>query len=483
MKFHNEQRVLHTVTDERGYIHQLTEKLGHGGQGAVFRTTNPKVVVKVQIDDRTGYIVKDEARYEAFRSAMDEVRILDLPKGIHIARPVHLLEKPVCGYVMRLLSDMVPIRKLMVPQEKVLNDFYIRTGGLRRRLKLLAETARILSLLHSIPVVYGDISPENVFVSADREANEVWLIDSDNMRYTVDFRTVIFTPGYGAPEIVRGIAGNNTLSDSYSFALLAFEALALVAPFNGELVAHGGGWDDEDEDYGAMAERGEIPWIDDEEDDSNRSRFGIPRDIVLTAGLRQLFGQTFGQQGRRDPAARPSMRQWYEALRQAADATVTCACCGATFYVFRQDCPFCGETRGKVCAAQISDEFVFDEMEKYEAVQELGGPEGTVGFKTHYVKCGFKVFDTDHRSEPQFLQSYHTGMTLLDHEIEDTVALSFGKVTKLRNLTRTEMMVVREGRAKPLPPYGLYDSPDLDGTYLIIPIHEHRTRRISFRMV
>jgi serine/threonine protein kinase len=473
MKTHNESnnRLSNSVTDDKGYRHQLSVKLGQGGQGAVFRTMDRNVVIKALVDGMTGEIVKNEVRYEMFKSDINEVRILKLPDGIHIAKPIHILKKPNCGYIMRLLSDMVPIRKLIVSKDRDLKQFYLNTGGLRRRLHILAEAAKILTRIHSIPVVYADISPENVFISEDVSAKEVWFIDSDNMRHSVDFRKPIYTPGYGAPEIVKRTAGNNTLSDVYSFALLAFEVLALIAPFDGELILNGGGWDDEDKDYNAMAERGEVPWIEDEDDDSNFSDRGIPRRVVLSgnSNLRGLFQQTFSKAGRESPVSRPSMRKWYEVLTQAADATLTCKECGATFYIGNNNCPFCNGIRERVCLAQVFDRYLLEDDSGNQV--------------EHYSKGVYKIFDITGKSEYQYLNSFHTGDSLLGSEIEDTFELSFERVVIVRNLTRTEMTIVHQGHLKLLPALGMYDCADLDEAVIQIPIHETRTRHISFRMI
>ena len=58
---------------------------------------------------------------------------------------------------------------------------YADTGSTRRRLFALSKCASILARLHSAGLVYGDISPNNVFVG-DGDSREVWLIDADNLQ-------------------------------------------------------------------------------------------------------------------------------------------------------------------------------------------------------------------------------------------------------------------------------------------------------------
>ena len=342
------------VVDERGNVHVLKEMLGEGGQGIVFATTNPDIAVKLiaggnePASERRGTLlerltyasgaslIKGDAARNELRARLETVRTLPHPDDLHLAEPLAMLRGHV-GYTMRLLRDMVPIRTLILPPENIAEE-YLATGGLRRRLRLLAKAAEILGRLHSIPLVYADVSPNNVFISSSAEASEVWLIDADNLHFESAPGPQVYTPGFGAPEIVAGRAPVSTLSDGYAFAVLAFYVLAQIHPFLGNLVEEGG-WE-ESVDLEKQAYAGELPWVEDDDDDSNRSDKGIPRELVLTPRLTKLFQQTFGV-GRQDAASRPSMLEWAEVLHQCADWTVACEGCGSTFYAPREKCPWC----------------------------------------------------------------------------------------------------------------------------------------------
>ena len=81
---------------------------------------------------------------------------------------------------------------------------YAETGSTRRRFFALSKCASILARLHAAGLVYGDISPNNAFLG-ENSSRMVWLIDSDNLRFELaSGGTSVFTPGYGAPEIVQG---------------------------------------------------------------------------------------------------------------------------------------------------------------------------------------------------------------------------------------------------------------------------------------
>ena len=376
------------VVDERGNVHVLDKVLGEGGQGIVLATKNPDLAVKLisggiqSASERKGTLLDrlthgfgaplvagDEAR-QKLRTRLETVRTLPHPDDLHLAEPLAMLRGHV-GYTMRLLRDMVPMRTLILPDgtENIAAE-YRATGGLRRRLRLLAKTAETLGRLHSIPLVYADVSPNNVFVSSSVEASEVWLIDADNLHFQSAPGPQVYTPGFGAPEIAAGHAPVSTLSDGYAFAVLAFYVLAQIHPFLGNQVEEGG-WE-ESVDLEEQAYAGELPWVEDEDDDSNWSDKGIPRELVLTPRLTRLFQQTFGA-GRRDAASRPSMLEWAEVLHQCADGTVACEGCSSTFYAPQKKCPWCPSSPS---AKYLYGEFyVWDpelDAEGYDAV--LAGP-------------------------------------------------------------------------------------------------------------
>ena len=63
--------------------------------------------------------------------------------------------------------------------------------------------AELLAAIHGRGLVYVDPSPHNVFVSEPADADEVRLIDVDNLRPATTPGRTVYTPGYGAPEIVQ----------------------------------------------------------------------------------------------------------------------------------------------------------------------------------------------------------------------------------------------------------------------------------------
>jgi DNA-binding helix-hairpin-helix protein with protein kinase domain len=321
-----------TVTSIHGNRYRLGRELGRGGQGAVFAVEGQVLAVKLLRN-------RSPSEQERLRDQLAMVGRLPL-EDLAIARPIEQLRPPDVGYVMELFTGMVPIRSLLRPPKEMdsVARWYAAGGGLRRRLRLLARAAEVFGELHGRGLVYVDPAPDNVVVSEAIDASEVRLIDTDNLRPSTSPGPALFTPGYGAPEIVRETGAPTSLSDAYAFAVLAFETLTLTHPFLGDIVQRG------DPELEEQAWAGALPWIEDPDDDCNRASTGIPRDLVLSDKLREIFRKTF-EAGRMTPVERPGMARWAEYLHRAADRTLPCRSCGGSYYFNREACPWCEEQR------------------------------------------------------------------------------------------------------------------------------------------
>jgi serine/threonine protein kinase len=387
-----------SLVDEYGNIHYLSEELARGGQGVVFRTTDADLAIKQPLD-AWGNPDKSVNLRERFQS----IRFLPLPPRIPISLPLAILrDEP--GYVMRLLNGMKPFEAFelngtaqknlreaiekgslscpkwleRIPDEKARLRLlhYARTGSTRRRLFALSQCASILARLHSAGLVYGDISPKNVFVG-EGDFPDVWLIDADNLRLEMnEGGSSVFTPHYGAPEVVQGRDRSRPRTDCWAFAVLAFQTLSLTHPFIGKKVlepdSDEGGWDadppvsgDAPADPEEQAYAGYLPFIDDEDDNSNAAVTGssLPRELVTTPELRRLFQETFGT-GRTQPHRRPAMAFWALELARAFDHSMICPDCTMSYFIHEHtECPYCrtprplfarGKTpRWEICIPQI----------------------------------------------------------------------------------------------------------------------------------
>lgn len=336
------------VKDEFGQEFKLLSKLGEGGQGVVCTTQFKKVLIKISTATKD----KKSAWLEHIRWLMKQPL-----EELHIAKPFsRIAVGNTAGYAMELMDGLIPLKQLMDETEYGIEESegrpeqYINTGGLKRRMNLLARLARTIAKLHERGMAYGDLSPANVYISEDIEHDQVWLIDCDNIcvnqRASQDYEFLegkpgrVFSPGFGAPEIVNGNAFVSSLTDSWSFAVLAFKLLTTNHPFIGEIVDNG---TPEDED---RAFNGELPWVYHQEDFSNEVTKGIRLEFVALNPLINLFNQCFDE-GKGNPISRPTMSHWAEIFEKVSHTLVSCRekDCGTSFNFKpinqKLICPFC----------------------------------------------------------------------------------------------------------------------------------------------
>ena len=360
------------LLDQYGNRYQLGDELARGGQGVVYRTSDADLAIKQPIGPDG-----EPDRSSDLQQHFENVRCLPLPPRIPISLPLAVLRVPEPGYVMRLLSEMVPLsafelsgdlRETLAAEPlpswlAAIRDkntalplvHYAGSGSTKRRLLTLSKVAAILARLHAAGLVYGDVSPNNCFMG-DGDSLDVWLIDADNLRFeVVQGGASVYTPRYGAPEIVQGTDRPRPRTDAWAFSVMAFETLALVHPFIGQMVldpdSDQGGWDagpvteGAPVDWDEQAYAGYLPFIDDEDDDSNRALSGLPRGLVLTYQLARLFQETFGA-GRTRPWRRPAMAYWALELTRAHDQSVSCPACSMSHFAESHEaCPYCGSPR------------------------------------------------------------------------------------------------------------------------------------------
>lgn len=366
------------IEDAKGQGYTLDTLLGSGGQGSVWSLSEPGLAVKLLNQTAA---TKDR---EKLRRRVMNVRRLPIDH-LQVVRPLEVLGGEFIGYTMELADDMAPLEALgpfellTKPQGAKENiEWYAATGGLRRRLDVLAGAARALSDLHSCGFAFGDVSRSNILYSLGlSKNNNILLIDVDNIHIDFSDERALLTRGYAAPELLARHSFHNSLTDAYSLSVLIFETLCLIHPFIGDHI------DDNGPDFMESAFRGELPWVDDPDDRSNEAvRRGIERKWVLSPLLRELFQEAFGShrfsegadEARAlpravkwdDPASsaiavrkRPGVGTWASRLTAASGATVICSNvdCGWSYYRNELKCPRCQSPRPGLVLGQIR---VFD---------------------------------------------------------------------------------------------------------------------------
>lgn len=346
--------------DRYGRSHVVSKVLSSGGQGIVYRTEEPNILLKLEWNPITQEIEKNTSNNDKF----DNIRILPLLEGTNLTLPQTIL-KDAAGYTMKMLDGMVSFEDAFnrddcempdnawINSMKKANEYlgnrlqrYIATGGMRKRLNAFLKAACVLSKIHASGLVYCDISGKNMFVSSDPDKSNVWLIDCDNLSFMKDSVKRrdggLHSPGFGAPEIYED-KGKTMYSDAFSFAISLFWELTMSHPFMGAAAQNA--LDEMDildipeEDYVCT---GAFAWICDEEDNSNESTSGMPHEMFLNKILFERFQKTFSEEGRRNRQKRTTMPEWSYVLAKSLDYTVRCKHCQMDYYGDEtSSCPWC----------------------------------------------------------------------------------------------------------------------------------------------
>lgn len=428
------------VEDFYGHKHKLASVISKGGQGAVFRTPDPTIAVKVAFGDKNNssgdedkdMVLMNDSQNDEFK----KIRLLPLPKNINLTLPKATL-KTCSGYVMSLLEDMDSFYNLLVKADPVKNDWvkqffgdstaaddygtYIASGSSRRRYELYLRFAAELAKLHCAGLVFCDVSLNNVFASSSLTHRNVWLIDCDNVAFQLKTSKGYgaMTPRYSAPEVFTSEADPEftMYSDCYAFALCFFYALTYSHPFEGKacLELPPDAADD-------LITRSAVPWIFDRDDDSNSvGNTRIEHADIISDELMELFDRTFNNVGRNeDVLARPTMPEWGCAISHAADRTVMCPKCQMSS-INNGQCQWCGKKIPVISIKVCRDESCLDTA--WEYVHEI--ETDTVDVPLRVIKGYFveEADETAFRIKPgdmTGISSFSRGWEISDAAVDDT---------------------------------------------------------------
>jgi eukaryotic-like serine/threonine-protein kinase len=195
--------------------------LGGGGQGEVYRADLAGTAVAVK------WYFKHTAT-GAQRQLLEELIARGRPNDSFLW-PMDMLSDPAVpgyGYVMPLRETRFKgIIDLMKGQVKGITFRALATAGYQ-----LAES---FFQLHSAGLCYRDINFNNVFFNP--ASGDVLICDNDNVGVNRQASaTVLGTPRFMAPEVVRGEAMPSTDTDLYSLAVLLFYMFMVHHPLEGK---------------------------------------------------------------------------------------------------------------------------------------------------------------------------------------------------------------------------------------------------------
>lgn len=211
------------VTD-MSQIYQIypDEVLGSGQFGIVYGGVHRRSgrAVAIKVIDKLRFPTKQEAQLK------NEVAILQNLSHSGVVNLERMFETPERIFVVmeKLKGDML---------EMILSH---ENGRLTERVTKFLITQILIALkhLHSKNIVHCDLKPENVLLNSDSEFPQVKLCDFGFARIIGEKsfrRSVVGTPAYLAPEVLRNKGYNRSL-DMWSVGVIVYVSLSGTFPFN-----------------------------------------------------------------------------------------------------------------------------------------------------------------------------------------------------------------------------------------------------------
>ncbi|XP_029823292.2 serine/threonine-protein kinase D3 isoform X1 [Ixodes scapularis] len=200
------------------------EVLGSGQFGIVYggvhRTSSRAVAIKVI--DKLRFPTKQEAQLKNEVAILQNIHhpgVVNLEKMFETAERIFVVME-------KLKGDML---EMILSSEK---------GRLSERTTkfLIYQILIALKHLHSKNIVHCDLKPENVLLSSDSDFPQVKLCDFGFARIIGEKsfrRSVVGTPAYLAPEVLRNKGYNRSL-DMWSVGVIIYVSLSGTFPFNEE---------------------------------------------------------------------------------------------------------------------------------------------------------------------------------------------------------------------------------------------------------
>ena len=201
--------------------YQITEKLGEGGMGVVYKATDTTLGRAVALKFLASHLVEDEEGRQRF---------------IHEAKAAAALDHPnICTvYEVNQEGGQTFIAMAYVEGQSVKQKIEKRPLKLDEALDITIQTARGLKAAHQKGVVHRDIKPSNLMLTQE---GQVKIMDFGLAHIAAQTKltktgTTLGTAAYMSPEQVQGEEVDQR-SDIWSLGVVLYEILTGQSPFQG----------------------------------------------------------------------------------------------------------------------------------------------------------------------------------------------------------------------------------------------------------
>ncbi|MDR1149040.1 MAG: protein kinase [Spirochaetaceae bacterium] len=326
----------YSIKTKYGRTVTVLEKLGEGGQGAVYKVDydgKPKALKWYH----RGYVEKLKAPNKFFENLDNNIK-----KGAptdSFLWPLDILKnEESLGYIMDLRPpEYRDFSLFLLAREK----FASVTAMVNAALNITAGFRE----LHNKGYSYQDLNDGNFFINP--KSGAVLICDNDNVSEYGKSSGIAGKARYMAPEIVIGKASPGTKTDSFSLAVVLFLLFINDHPLEGKKTCIPCMTEEHEKKFYGK----EPVFIYDPADTSNRPEPGIHRNALkrwtrYPVYLREMFQKAFSKQALSDPAYRVLEIEWLRLFIRLRAEIFKCSC-GEVFFADASEsvsCPSCGKS-------------------------------------------------------------------------------------------------------------------------------------------
>ncbi|MCH5204457.1 MAG: protein kinase [Oscillospiraceae bacterium] len=299
---------------ELGGSAKITDILGSGGQGTVYRAEYSGKEYALKI-----YFPNKLKSPEIFR---DNLRTLTEDKNSDSAFLMPLMLTDSVDGSFGFLMELIPNE--YKPFSDILNA-RVKLQGLYSVVNSAIRITSAFRSLHNSGKSYQDINDGGFFIRPSD--GDVLICDCDNIAPYGEHLGIAGKPGYMAPEIVRGEKAPDKFTDRYSLAVVLFRLLLRGDPLEGSRVLKSVCLTEEAErrHYGF-----EPLFVYDPNDDSNRPVRGVHNNIIkfwqiMPDYIKEAFEFSFTV-GLNEPQKRLIEKQWLDLLKKMRGEITACSC-------------------------------------------------------------------------------------------------------------------------------------------------------------
>jgi len=287
------------IKTKDGQMFVVSEKLGEGGQGAVYAVAGESGIKALK-----WYSRKKLLNFEKFYANIENNMKKGKPSNVFIW-PEAITEKQEdsFGYVMDILpTDYKELTKIIIGRENFKSVMAMSNASL--------QIASGFNKLHQKGYIFQDFNDGNVYINPTD--GNVLICDTDNVCEFGKLYNVIGKSQYIAPEIITDNANPDVNTDVFSLSIVLFMLWINNHPLEGK-AAVAVPLMDEKTERKIYYENPVFIW--DPSNDTNRPVNGIHKGAIdrwpiLPKYLQETFIKAFGKEALNNPQKRVSNQEW-----------------------------------------------------------------------------------------------------------------------------------------------------------------------------